>query len=69
MEERGIDALTAERVLRRGEIKGDPEPGKRGGEWKVKVVGRVTRTRDVGVVTIVIGTRSLRVATVEWEDL
>jgi hypothetical protein len=69
MEERGIDALTAERVLTRGDIHDDPEPGKRKGEWKVKMVHRVTQGRDVGVVTIVVGTKSLRVATVEWEDL
>ena len=68
MEERGIDALMAKRVLLRGDIEGEPEPGKNRGEWKVKLVDRVKANRDVGVVTVVMNKRLL-VTTVEWEDL
>lgn len=69
MEERGIDVLTAKRALERGEIDGEPSPGKNKDEWVVKVTHRAKQNRDVGVVTVVIGTKRMLVITVEWEDL
>ncbi len=69
MEERGISDLDALRVLRRGQIEGDIEAGRSAGEWKCKVVARMTENRDVGVVTIVFSDRRLFIKTVEWEDL
>lgn len=70
IEERGIDILVAKRVLERGDLKNDVvEPGRRPGEWKVTIVDRVSTNRDVGVVTVVVGDKHLRVITVEWEDL
>lgn len=70
IDERNIDALVAKRILQRGDLKNDlVEPGNREEEWVVTMVDRVTKTRDVGVVTVVVGNRLLRVITVEWEDL
>lgn len=67
---RDINVQVAKRILERGDLKDDlVEPGKRAGEWKVKIVDRVKPNRDVGVVVIVIQTKRLLVKTVEWEDL
>jgi len=68
MEERGIDALTAQRVLLRGDLKGEPRPGKAKDEWVATFVDNVKGNRDVGVVTVIMSKRLL-VITVEWEDL
>jgi hypothetical protein len=70
IDERGIDALVATRILQRGDLKNDlVEAGDRSGEWVLTMVDRVKSNRDVGVVTVVVGTKFLRVITVEWEDL
>jgi hypothetical protein len=69
MEERGITRLDAVRVLQRGSISGDIEPGRNPGEWKCKVVARLKGSREIGAVTIVVEERKLFVKTVEWEDL
>jgi hypothetical protein len=69
MEERGITDLEAIRVLQTGEISGEIAPGKREGEWKCKIVAPLKGRREVGVVTLLIRNRRLRVKTVEWEDL
>jgi len=69
MEDRDIPDVTVYRVLREGHIKGDPEPGKNEGEWKIKVCDEVRGRREVGVVTIVVNNEKLVIATVEWEDL
>lgn len=55
-------------VLRTGYLKGDIEPGKYPGEWKVKMTKQMKGRREVGVVTVVINQRRLFVKTVEWED-
>ena len=68
MEARDIPDVTVYRVLRKGHIKGDPEPGKNKGEWKIKICDEVRGRREVGVVTIV-NTETLVILTVEWEDL
>lgn len=55
-------------VLRTGYIKGDVEPGRSPGEWKVKMTKQMKGRREVGVVTVVINLKRLLVKTVEWED-
>lgn len=69
MEERGITDLDAIRVLQNGFISGEIEAGKNEGEWKCKVVAPLKGRREIGVVTLLIKNRRLRVKTVEWEDL
>jgi hypothetical protein len=69
MEWRDItDAMMFE-VLRTGTIKGDVEPGKYPGEWKLKMAKTMKGQREVGVVTIVIREQKLFIKTVEWEDI
>lgn len=69
MEERGITDLDVLRVLRGGTISGSIEPGRKEGEWKCKVVAPVKGRREIGVVTLLIRNRRLRIKTVEWEDV
>ena len=70
VDERDINDLVAKRILERGDLKDDlVEPGRRDGEWKVKMIQRLKPNRDAGVVAIVVGKKFLRVITVEWEDL
>lgn len=69
MEQRSITRIDVIRVLKRGHIDGDISPGDNPGEWKCKVVANVKGSRDIGVVTLVIGSDKLLVKTVEWEDL
>lgn len=69
MDERGITDLDALRVLRSGSISGPVEPGAYEGEWKCKIVAPVKGRREVGVVTLLVKNKRLRVKTVEWEDL
>ena len=68
MLEREIDDVDVLRVLRSGNIKGEPEPAEPG-EWKCKVTKPTKGTRDVGVVVIILRSKRLFVKTVEWEDL
>jgi len=69
MDERGITDLDTLRVLRTGHLSGPIEPGRSEGEWKCKIVGPIKGRREVGVVTLLIRNRKLRIKTVEWEDL
>lgn len=69
MDERGITDMDVLRVLRTGEISGDIVPGLHEGEWKCKIIAPVKGRREVGVATLVIRNRKLRIKTVEWEDL
>ncbi len=69
MEQRSITRLDVIRVLRRGHIDGPIEPGDGPGEWKCKVVANVRGSRDIGVVTLIIGSDRILVKTVEWEDI
>lgn len=55
-------------VLRSGYIKGDMEPGKNTGEWKLKMCKKLKGMREIGVVTVVINEEKLFIITVEWED-
>jgi hypothetical protein len=69
MAERDIDDIDVMRVLRRGRIRGEIEPGRSNGEWKVKVVDKIKGAREAGVVTLVVREKTLFIKTVEWEDL
>jgi hypothetical protein len=53
------------RIVRKGEI----EHGQQLDELKVKMVRHIKGRREVGVVVVVVKSLSLRVITVEWEDL
>ena len=68
MDERSITTLDALRVLRTGDIEGGIEAGKHHGEWKCKVIAAIRGNREIGVVTVVIHERRLKIKTVEWED-
>jgi hypothetical protein len=68
MQRRDISDLMAIEVLRGGYIKGEVEPGRSFGEWKLKVVRRIKGRRDAGVAVVIIREARLFVKTVEWED-
>ena len=73
LELRGVTDLQVVRGLRKiGDIAGDIEPGENPSEWKCKVVFPVNHergAREIGVVTIVIGTERMEIKTVEWERM
>jgi hypothetical protein len=69
MDLRGISDVQAVRVLASGELRGEPEPGNRPGEWKVKMVARMKGMREIGVVSIIVRNSKIFVKTVEWEDM
>lgn len=66
--ERGISDIEVYRILKDGEVEGEPEKTERG-EWKVKVCKRLKGNRDAGVVTVILHDERLFVMTVEWEDI
>ena len=69
MDSRSISRVDVIRVLTRGHIDGVIIPGNNPGEWKCKVVANVKGSREIGVVTLVIGQERVLVKTVEWEDI
>ena len=69
MEIRSITRVDVIRVLKRGHIDGSIDPGNHAGEWKCKVIANVKGSREIGVVTLVIGQERILVKTVEWEDI
>lgn len=69
MDWRGITSGQMFEVLRTGMIRGEIEPGRSPGEWKVKLCKVMKGRREIGVVTVVIKERLLFVKTVEWEDV
>jgi hypothetical protein len=68
MLERDISATDVFRVLQRGYVKGSIRSGRHESEWVCKVAHRLRGSREAGVITVVIGSRSLWLKTVEWED-
>jgi hypothetical protein len=71
IELRDINTTVALRVLKTGDIDGPIRPGNDRGEWIVKMIGPTSHergARNVGVVTAVLGTETLFVMSVEWED-
>jgi len=70
MRERDITDEMALEVLRHGHLKGEVEPGAQPDELKVKMVRTIKgRAREIGVVVVVVKSLTLRVITVEWEDM
>lgn len=68
MAERRIVADVVVDILRTGYAHGAPERTP-GGDWKVLMTKRIDRSREAGVVTVVIGEgERLVVVTVEWMD-
>jgi hypothetical protein len=69
MPERGIGLGDVRQVLLRGDIEGRIAPGRKAGEWRCLVVGRLDWTpREAGVATVVVRHDRLVVLTVEWMD-
>jgi hypothetical protein len=69
MPERGIELADVLSILRLGDIEGDIEPGKKPGEWKCLVRGRLEwASRDAGVATVVVKKDRLIIITTEWMD-
>jgi hypothetical protein len=69
MLQRGIDSEDVLRILRKGDVEGDPIEGRNLGEWKVKVTLKLASGRVAGVVTLLIWEElTLRLLTAEWED-
>ena len=70
MDERDIGFSDVHEILRRGNIEGAITPGRRAGEWRCLVVGKLDwTTREAGVATIVVRRDHLVIVTVEWMDL
>lgn len=71
-ERSGVVEITQEdvyKVLRFGDIEGNPRPGKKDGEMVATVVYRPKGSRAVGVATVVKGSDDkLFVTTVMWRD-
>ena len=67
---RGIELDDVLQILKHGDIDGRIVPGKRPGEWKCLVVGKLAWTpREAGVATIVVRQDHLIIITTEWMDL
>jgi hypothetical protein len=69
--ERNLDMNDVLHGWKIGDIIGPVTAGKHPGEWQCKVVAPVLypdSTREIGIVTIVVGRSELLVRTVEWED-
>jgi hypothetical protein len=70
MMERGFDIDDVLKIMALGDIDGAIVAGRRDGEWKCTVVGKLPWTsREAGVVTVVVRESRLIFVTVEWMDL
>jgi hypothetical protein len=69
MVERGSDLDDVLKIIDLGNIEGPIAAGRRVGEWKCTVVGKLAWTsREAGVVTVVVRDSRLIFVTVEWMD-
>src|ERR1700733_11875618 len=68
MEKRGIDADAVLRILRKGDIEGEPSEGERPGDWKVKLTHKMATGRFAGVAAAITQRGCLVLITTEWED-
>ena len=68
MSERGIDSDAMLRILRTGDIEGEPQETEKAGDWKLKVVRKMNSGRVAGVVTVIAQNSRLVLITAEWED-
>src|SRR5262245_36456508 len=68
--EMGFDVFDLCNVLEHGVIVGKIQPGKKEGEWKVKLAAALEEGagRKMGVVAFVVRQKRLLIKTVEWED-
>jgi hypothetical protein len=70
MVERGFDIDDVLKIMALGNIEGPITAGRREGEWRCTVVGKLPWTsREAGVVTVVVRESRLIFVTVEWMDL
>ena len=68
MADRDIFRPDLDRILRTGDVDGEPEKAEFG-EWKCKVTQAIRGRRVAGVVAIILRDgKKLFVKTVEWED-
>lgn len=68
MAERGIDSDAVLRILRNGDIEGEPEEGAKPGDWKIKLTLKMATGRTAGVCMALTGRGQLILITAEWED-
>jgi predicted kinase len=68
MEKRGIDSDAVLRILRNGDIEGDPLEGNKPGDWKIKLTLKMATGRVAGVVAAITRDGCLVLITTEWED-
>lgn len=69
MPERSFNFFDVEEVIMKGYTPEPVLPGRRAGEWKIKVVYKLEGdTRKTGVVCVVANDRLLIIVTTEWED-
>jgi hypothetical protein len=68
MQERDVSAAEVFRILREGQVFGDPVR-EAGGDWKAEIEKRLPGRRDAAVVTVIRAGGSLVVVTVMWRDL
>ena len=68
MSARGIDSDAVLRILRKGDIEGEPEPGKKSGDWKIEVTLKMATGRVAGIVCVLTRDNRLVLMTAEWED-
>ena len=69
MVERGFDIDDVLQIVDEGSIEGPIAAGRREGEWRCTVVGKLPWTsREAGVVTVVVRESRLIFVTVEWMD-
>jgi hypothetical protein len=70
MVERGFDLDDVLKIMALGDIDGPIVAGRRDGEWRCTVVGKLAWTsREAGVVTVVVRESRLIFVTVEWMDI
>lgn len=69
MAERGFDFDDILKIIELGDIDGKIVRGRRDGEWRCRVVGKLNwHPREAGVVTVVIREKKLLFVTVKWID-
>jgi hypothetical protein len=69
MVERGFDADDVLKIMALGEIDGPIIAGKKEGEWRCRVVGKLPwSSREAGVVTVVLREARLIFVTTKWID-
>lgn len=68
MAERDIDADAVLRILRKGDIEGEPEEGAKPGDWKIKITLKMATGRVAGVVAALTQEGRLVLITAQWED-